>query len=281
MKLLIEILKLMSLLALIIFISKYVLVMVLRKFAENLNLKPQIVGEISGYATSVPELITVSISSFSGLVGASIYNIISSNVINLVQYLLTIFINKNQDKLKNKAILFNLVMVILTIVIPIIILYSNISSNFIIVPIFIILYLMFRYLNNRIHKLYLKNIDKRLEEEIEEEKKLEKGNKRKTIRYIVFLIATGIILFFIGNILGNVLENLADFFGISQFIIGILLGVATSIPEFITFLESQKHHKKKENNMIGIVEATNNLFISNLVNLFIIQSIGIVISSLF
>ena len=64
--------------------------------------------------------------------------------------------------------------------------------------------------------------------------------------------------------------------------IGILLGFITSIPELITFFEAQKHHKEKgQDNMLGVVEATNNLLTSNVLNLFMIQSIGILMNVLF
>ena len=88
-----EILKFIFFSLLIVLISKYMLVTVLRKLAENLNLKPNVIGNIAGYATSVPELLTVSISSFTGLTGASVYNILSSNIINLVQYICAIIMN--------------------------------------------------------------------------------------------------------------------------------------------------------------------------------------------
>lgn len=281
MQLFLEIFKFMLLLGLIIVISKYILVVTLRKLAENLNLKPHTVGEIAGYATSVPELLTISISSMGGLIGASVYNIISSNIINLVQYLFTIFFNKNYNKLKNKAIIVDIVFVLLTIIIPLVMLLVKIKLNLFVIPGFVILYALFRFLNKNVHKLYLKEIDKKLEKEIEDEEKWERGNRRKTIKYIVYLIIVGLLLFFIGNILSNVLENLANKFGISQFIIGVLLGFATSVPELITFFESQKHHKKEENSMMGIVEATNNLLTSNLLNLFIIQTIGIILMEIF
>ena len=69
---------------------------------------------------------------------------------------------------------------------------------------------------------------------------------------------------------------MARIFYISEIILGIVLGFITSLPELITFFESQKHHKEEKEE--GIVEATNNLLSSNMLNLFIIQSIGIVIS---
>ena len=274
---LLEIVKFVIYSALIVLISKYILVSTLRKLAENLNLKAKTVGDVAGYATSVPELLTITTSSLRGLSGASIYNILSSNVINLIQYLGAIILNKNGYKLRNKAIKIDLVLVCITIVIPILLLWFNIELNLIIVPAFIILYAFFRFLNNNVHKLYLQKEDRAIEMKIEKEKKWEKGNKKKTLKYSVILIITGILLFIIGELLGNTLEQLCNLFNVSEIIVGILLGFMTSLPELITFFESQRHHKKGEDNMLGVVEATNNLLTSNILNLFAIQTIGILI----
>lgn len=277
---LLEIIKFIIYSGLIVLISKYILVSTLRKLAESLNLKAKTVGDIAGYATSVPEFLTITTSSLRGLSGASIYNILSSNIINLIQYLGAIIINKNGEKLRNKAIKIDLILVVMTIIIPIILLKFNIELNLFIVPAFIILYTFFRFLNNNVHKLYLQKEDKQIELEIEKEKRWEKGNKRKTIKYFMILIVTGILLFIIGELLGNTLEQLCNLFNISEVIVGVLLGFMTSLPELITFFESQKHHKKTEDNMLGVVEATNNLLTSNILNLFAIQTIGILIISI-
>ena len=78
------------------------------------------------------------------------------------------------------------------------------------------------------------------------------------------------------NLLGNTLESLNNIFNIPEWIIGIILGFVTSIPELITFIEAQKHHSKNSNEVQGVIEATSNLFASNMLNLFVIESIGIV-----
>lgn len=264
--------------ALIVLISKYILVTTLRKLAEALNLKPKTVGDVAGYATSIPELLTIGTSSYNGLIGASIVNVLSSNVINLVQYLASILLNKNGKAFKNKAIKVDLVLVAITIILPVILIKLDIEMNIAIVPIFIILYLLFRYLNSNAHKLYLKKEDEILESQIEKEGKWRKNNKKKILKYIVYLLITGVLLFVVGDALGNTLESLCNRFNISQTIIGILLGVITSIPELITFFEAQRHYKKKKSDdILGVVEATNNLLTSNILNLFVIQSIGILI----
>ena len=277
MELFIEIIEFLFFTGLIVLISKNILVKTLRDLAENLKLKSKTIGSIAGVATSIPELLTVSISSFQGLVSASIYNILSSNVINLVQYYFAIILNKNRKFLKNKAIITDVVLVIITIIIPILMILVKIDSKIIVVPIFIILYFWFKKINDNAHKLYLKSQDKEMEKIIKKEDRWERGNKKKAVKNIIILIIVGIMLFFIGNLLGNTLENLSHKFNVPELVIGIVLGFITSIPELITFIESQKYHKNDENNVLGVVEATNNLLMSNILNLFIIQSIGIVI----
>ena len=275
-----EIIKFIIYSALIVLISKYILVTTLRKLAESLKLKPKTVGNIAGYATSIPELLTITTSSLRGLSGASVYNIISSNVINFIQYIGAILLNKNVDKIKNRAIISDIILVIFTILIPIVLLKMNIELNIMIAPIFVILYILFRVINDNVHKMYLKNEDEKIEHEIELEEEKESKNRFQTIKYIIYLVITGFLLYFVGDKLGNTLETLCKLFNISEAIIGILLGFITSIPELMTFFESQRHYKKEDDDMLGVVEATNNLLTSNILNLFAIQTIGILITSI-
>lgn len=259
----------------IVLISKYILIGTIRKLANHLKLSSKTVGEIAGYATSVPELLTVAASSMNGLMGASMYNILSSNVINFIQYIASILVNKNQKSLKNQVIKIDLLLVLATILLPIIFINVNLKFNLVTVMIFIGLYFFSKYIDGNAHKLYLKT-----KEEYEDTKK-ETKEWGKSIKYIVLLIACSILLFVVGDLLGETLENLCYRFNIPEIIIGILLGFITSIPELITFFEAQKHHKKSENEEEGVIEATNNLFTSNILNLFIIQSIGILIYKIF
>ncbi len=263
MEMIIEILKLLLELFAIIIISKKLLVPIIRKLGESLKLKAHTIGVISGVATSIPEFLTVAFSTSSGLISAGIYNILSSNLINIIQYLLSVIINKNIKLLKNKSILISIILSIITIIIPIIIIYFKIERNIILIPIFIILFYIFNKINTNIHKKY----------EINLEYKSREGN---VLKYIIYIIFIGIILYFIGDLLSNTLEVLCHTFNISEILIGFILGMATSIPEFITFIESQKYYSQKDN-LLGLIEASNNLVVSNTLNLYVIGAISIVI----
>lgn len=302
MKLLWEIIQFVIYSGLIVLISKYILVRALRSLAENLNLKPKTVGDIAGVATSVPELLTIGAASLKGLLGASIYNVLSSNVINLIQYAGAIALNKNQKALKNQAIKVDIILVVITILLPL--MFSAVKSEFqlAMVPLLIILYLGCKKINNNAHALYLDEDESEYEVGIEnakdeEAENLERikysneksmdtetinqkadSNKRlKLVRDIIILLVTGILLFIIGDLLGDTLDTLCRRFNVPEIVIGIVLGFVTSIPELITFFEAQRHHKSSNNDMLGVIEATNNLLMSNMMNLFIIQSIGIVL----
>ena len=296
MKLLWEVVQFLFYTGLIVVISKYVLVRTLRSLAENLKLKPKTVGDIAGVATSVPELLTISASSLSGLNTAGIYNIISSNVINLIQYFAAILLNKNQKVFRNKAIFIDVILVIITIILPILVVWVGVEVDLKMVPILLLLYIGFVRIDRNAHKLYLKDAEDANDvgdvKDVEDVKKTkhaknaykkgQKGSqvdKKAVAKNICILIITAVLLFFVGELLGNTLENLCRKFNVPELMIGIILGFATSIPELITFFEAQKHHSKEQNNIHGVVEATNNLLTSNMMNLFIIQSIGILIAS--
>ena len=282
----VEFIKLGGCSILIVLISKYILANSLRNLAKAIEIKPKTIGNISGMATSIPELLTTTISGFKGLLETSIYNILSSNVINFILYIISIFINRNQKNLKNKAILIELILVFVTIFIPIILSISKQKLNLYYAYIFIVLYLFLKLINNLVHKKYLNhsNVLENNKGKINKKKENEKLKLKEQykiniiVKYSLLIIFAGILLFFIGDILSNSLEILCNNFNISQFIIGILLGFVTSIPEFITFFEAQKNYKNKEE---GIIEATNNLLSSNMINLFIIQSIGIFVYNTF
>ena len=261
---------------LIVFITKNILIKVLRTLANALDLESKLVGNITGVATSMPEMISVFFTALNGMFSIVIFNILSSNIINSIQYIISILSNRNQKFLDNDALKGDIVMVILTILFPLMSIIFNIELNIGFVPIFIMLFILFYIINTNTHRIYLSNIKIKQTREIEQKKGV-KGKKKEILKNVIFLILVGISLFILGELLGNVVRNLSTFFDIPEWAIGIALGFVTSIPELITFVESQRNSKKEDNNIAGVVEATNNLLTSNIVNLFVVLTIGIIV----
>lgn len=275
---LIELIKFIICSILIVIISKHILSRALRSLAIGIKLKPKTIGNLAGIATSIPELLSVMIAGVNGLVETTTFNILTSNIINFVEYIVTVVINKNIKELKHKAIKREILLVLITIGISVIIALYEGKIGILGIVIFIFLFLLFHYIDRRIHKKYLKKEDEIFKNEVLETED-GKQNKEKIYKYVLIIICSGILLFLVGNILSNSLELLCNRFGISQIIIGILLGIITSAPEVVTFYEAQRYYNKKEyGKILGVIEATNNLVSSNIINLFIIQSIGMIIA---
>ena len=260
---------------LVVLITKNFLIKILRTLANTFNLDSKVVGDITGFATSMPELISVCFTALAGMPVTIIYNILSSNIINAIQYIFSIFKNKNQKLLDNTALKIDIIMVIITILFPLMSIIFNIELNIGFVPIFIMLFILFYLINRNTHKLYVPEIKTSVTVEIEEGNNNIKRNV--AIKNIIYLIIVGIALFIVGDMLGKIVKDLNEVFNLSEWVIGTILGFITSIPELITFIESQRNSKKEENNIAGVVEATNNLLTSNIINLFVVMTIGIVI----
>lgn len=278
MNLFLEFLKLIIFLAGIVVVSKYLLVPILQKISNELNLSAKSSGNIAGIATSIPELLTVVFSVKTGLIDTSVYNIISSNIINFCQYIFSVYINKNQKYLRYKPVVIDIVLVLATIVIPIFIIIFKIDLDLKLCAFFIIMLILFFYINHNVHKLYLKKEDEEIIKNVKETKN--KTNKFKLIIYIFGMFPIVFALYYLGDSLSETLSILATKFNLPEIVLGLVLGFLTSIPELITFTESQKKENLNEREFlrkVGVVEATNNLLTSNMMNLFVVQTLGILL----
>ncbi len=276
-----EFIKFIFLGILIILVSKYILMFSIRNISLILQLKTSTTGKITGYATSAPELISSIFASYLGMINTVSYNIISSNIINVFLFILSLAIFKKIKYLKRKNFQLQYMLVVLSIIIPIYLSNNNLSSNLYIVPIFIVLFIIYLKYDKYFNKEQAEKIDKTKNTLLPKKIKI---SKRK-ISLNIFLLSISIILLYIlGDNLGNCLDTLFSVFNIPEYVLGIIIGFITSLPEFTTFLSSQQYYIKNKsigNSDLGIIETVNNLISSNISNLLIIQTIGIIIYNIF
>ena len=95
MELILKLIEFIIYAMLIVFITKNILIKVLRTLANALDLDSKLVGDITGIATSMPEVISVFFTALNGMFSTVIFNILSSNIINAIQYTISILSNKN------------------------------------------------------------------------------------------------------------------------------------------------------------------------------------------
>lgn len=263
--------------ALIVLIAKYLLVTTLQKFGEALQLKPRVIGTIAGVATSTPEFLTIIFAVAAGFIETGMYNVLSSNIINLLQFLgVTLFLG-NFKQLNRRQIKVDFLLVLFSIAIPLFILWRGEVYNLFQVGLFVLLFIVFVAISNWANKHFGDTVDEKLSEQLVpdvEQAKREKGKGLIILRYTSYLLLIAVALFITGQQLTGTLEVLLESFGVPAIVVGAILGVVTSIPEFFTFLEAQRTY---DNPQDGVLEGMNNLLTSNLMNLFLIQGTAILL----
>ena len=90
------------------------------------------------------------------------------------------------------------------------------------------------------------------------------------------MVLAGLVgLYFLGSQLGDSVYSLGFAFGVPAVVLGGLAAIATSLPEFTTFYSSFA-----KNGSSASTEVVHNLLASNVSNLLIIQTIGVIVYNL-
>ena len=276
----------------IVVVTRNMMISSIRKIAVYLRWDTKIVGKIFGYATSMPELLNAFVSASIGMISTSIYNVISSNIINVVFVLISTFICKRTKSIIHKKFIVDYIMTVISILIPITLMKFGIADKLTVIPLFIIFYLIFIYISSRTN--YFKEAEEELEDErkeiVREEKKeklktrrLNKVRKQRVIISFIILFSSFVLLYILGDRLSIVLETLGKEFKVPEIVLGIIIGIATSLPELLSFFSSYKRHSRctNPNKDKGAVEVINNLVASNVANLCIIQTLAIIVFIIF
>ena len=276
----------------IVVVTRNMMISSIRKIAVYLRWNTKIVGQILGYATSMPEFLNAFVSASIVMISTSIYNVISSNIINVVFVLLSTFMCKRTKSIIHKKFIVDYIMTVISILLPIILIQFGIADKITVIPLFIIFYLVFLFISSKTN--YFKEGEEELEDERKEIKREEKKEKLKTRRLnkvrkqrvitsFIILFLSFIVLYLLGDRLSIVLEKLGKEFGVPEIILGIIIGIATSLPELLSFFSSYKRHSRctNTNKDKGAVEVINNLVASNVANLCIIQTLAIIVFIIF
>ncbi len=90
----------------------------------------------------------------------------------------------------------------------------------------------------------------------------------------VAILAAGLVaLYLLGDVLGDSIYELGVAFAVPVVVLGALTAIATSLPELTTFFASYAAHKRAGTD--GNAEVMHNMMASNVVNLFLVQAIGV------
>ena len=222
-------------------------------------------GQVTGYATSVPELVCLTAAGLAGVWEAGLWNIASSNIINSVLMLLAISYYKQFGDLFNKRFLDEMGFAALAVTVPLVLMSAGMDTEWYLVPVllgFFVIYLI---------------VDKKVNVAQEEDA----GPAQQTVGSLPFgliisitaLVAIAIAGIFLGNATADVVLRL----GIHPAIAGWILGFVTSIPEMVTFFAvyATASREGRLQSLDDTQEALDNLTGSNMANVGVVYPIGL------
>ncbi len=253
---------------LVVLITRYLLTKGVEWLADNAHLNPKLKGKILGFSTSIPELVATTSTAAMGLLGAGLWNIASSNIINSCLFVAALMYYRQQGRLVQTQFIDEIGFAASAIGLPLLLATQTgmEKSPWTAVGLFgvFLLYLVLdKLLNKHVHEEYADEIER------------VQGNH--SVFAALLLIGLGIVgITLSGYYLGRVASNVVNQMGVPQWGVGWILGFITSLPELTTFFAVFSEAKKRGERSDASLQANlDNLAASNMSNLGLIFPIGI------
>lgn len=248
----------------IILSVKYGLLRAIDNIANARNWSTKVRGQVTGYATSIPEFVCLVSAGLAGVWEAGLWNIASSNMINVGLMLVAVSCYKQFGELFNMRFADEIGFAALAVTVPVVLMTFGMDTQWYVVPIllgFFIVYLL---------------VDKKVNRPGQEEESSQRAAGNLWLGIILgltALIAIGIAGMFLGSATAGVVQQM----GVHPAIAGWILGLVTSIPEMVTFFAvySVAQREGKLRDLNDTQEALDNLTGSNMANVGIVYPIGL------
>ncbi len=257
----------------VVLVTRYVLCAGIERLADHLGLSPKAKGQILGYSTSVPELAGTVSTAATGLLEAGLWNVASSNIINLVLFLAAnIFYRQYRELPKTKfldEIGFSLGAIAILLVLSVGGRAGRSPWTALALFGYFAAYIVVDWKVNRPTSAEAENRNKSAKE----------YSGLHLARAIALILAgvAGIVV--LGRYLGVTARLVVSELGLSQAVVGWILGVATSLPEMTSFFAIYAFAKATGHldEDVDTQEALDNLTASNMSNLGLIYPLGIIV----
>ncbi|MCD0459511.1 hypothetical protein [Roseiconus lacunae] len=248
----------------IILLVKYGLLRGIDHVSGAMNWSVKTRGQLTGFATSVPELVCLTAAGLSGVWEAGLWNIASSNIINCVLMISAVAYYRQFRGLMNRRFVDEIVFAGLAIAVPIVLMRWGMDTQWYLVPILLAFFVVYQVVDRRINPANRDDVS--VEEAVGS---LPVG----IILGLSALIAIAVAGIFLGDATADVVKE----FGVHPVIAGWILGFVTSIPEMVTFFAvySAAKSEGKLGHLDDTQEALDNLTGSNMSNVGIVYPVGL------
>lgn len=250
----------------IVVIAKYALYDPIQRLVSYTRASKVVSGQILGYLTSAPELVSTVFIAATGFFTAAAFNVLGSNVINVFLVVTAALWFRHLPALMHARYRLDILIVGGSIVLPLVLVATDTATQMWTVPLFLTLLIAYFVL--------LRTRSDPHEEADSQPDPLPSTVTNWSVNSIVVL--AGLVgLYFLGSQLGDSVYSLGYAFGVPAVVLGGLAAIATSLPELTTFFSSFE-----KNGSSASTEVVHNLLASNVSNLLIIQTIGVVVYNL-
>lgn len=250
--------------AAIILSVKYGLLQGIDHIAGAMNWSAKARGQVTGYATSVPEFVCLVAAGLAGVWEAGLWNIASSNIINAFLMLIAISYYRQFGELFNIGFLDEILFAGLAIAVPIVLMHFGMDTQWYLVPLLLGLFVVYHILDRRLNRP-----DPEAESAEESVGNLPLG----IILGVTALTSIVIAGIFLGDATAAVIQQM----NIRPAIAGWILGLVTSIPEMVSFFAvyAASRREGNEHELSDTQEALDNLTGSNMSNVGIVYPLGL------
>ncbi len=252
--------------AAVIIVTRFLLIQGIQLTSDAWKIPKKVQGQVMGYATSVPELVGTVSTASKGLLGAGLWNVTASNIINLMLFLSASIFYKRTRRLNNKKFLDEFGFAIGAIILPLILVvrkeWAESSLAALVLFIFFVAYLI-------LDKIF--NVPAPVQGDISKTHDSVNGRRGG-----LFLILGGFGIIVVGNYLGIVAESIVKQLSVPEWAVGWILGVITSLPEMTSFYTVFAAAKGSSYDA-DCQQNLDNLAASNMSNAGLIYPIGIVV----
>lgn len=249
----------------IIFCVKYGLLRGIDLIADALRWSPKMRGQITGYATSIPEFVCLVSAGLAGVWQAGLWNIASSNIINLTLMVSAVLYFKQSKALFRRRFIDELGFALLAIAVPIGLMGAGLDTQWYLVPALLGFFVVYQVIDRRVNRAGVGESS----EEQEVTGSLPRG--------LIFVTGALGAIIIAGAFLGDATASVVDQFGVHPALAGWILGLVTSIPEMVTFFAVYSEAKKDETlgDHNDTQEALDNLTGSNMANVGFVYPLGL------
>jgi Ca2+/Na+ antiporter len=250
--------------AVILVVVKYGLITGLERVALALGWSAKARGQATGFATSAPELVVLTAAGLSGVWEAGLWNIASSNIINVTLMMVAVVRYGQVKELVNKRFIDEIAFAVAAIILPIALMNMGLDRELPLVPGLLVFFVIYRIVDRRFNPPAATTAPA-----IESVGNLPLG-LIMTVTALVCVAVAGVFL-------GAATEDVVHEIGVHPVAAGWILGFVTSLPEMVTFFAVYGTAKREGrlDELEDTQEVLDNLTASNMANVGIVFPIGL------